>query len=461
MPAILKSAVVEAYRSCGWDVANSIWLPYLSANKKYPTFSDVLKVLPQIIDSSDFSQEVKGNYKGALVMRVASMTVGIPGVIFGDERGICAEDLFEKNTVIDLSDLGSEETIALIMGVIIMQLNEYRQSERKKEKNASNMELRHVTVLEEAHNLLKRTNTSQSQDSANIVGKSVEMISNSIKELRTYGEGFVIIDQSPMAVDETAIENTSTKMVFNIPGKDACEAMSSALSLNDEQTRELSRLNTGVAVVFQKGWLNPVLMKVDMWDSRYSCSIRSDDSARIRKLNGDLITCLVKNSEDADNTLHEMKRLIEHSEIYSERKADYLSIVYELEETIRLKKAWSVVHVGNAILRISNIQGLLDVLYRTDARDVNYVKKHITPEWEVSSAFQEIQEEYILWFLQILEGFSYYADIDDKMIIVVAVLNMLIALGKQDKTGRYMLFTAWRDTMYEYGKAWSTGEHKN
>ena len=220
-------------------------------------------------------------------------------------------------------------------------------------------------------------------------------------------------------------------------------------------------MNTGVAVAYQKGWLNPVLMKVDMWDSRYSCSVRSDDSARIRKLNGDLITCLVKNSEDADNTLHEMKRLIEHSEIYSERKADYLSIVYELEETIRLKKAWSVVHVGNAILRISNIQGLLDVLYRTDARDVNYVKKHITPEWEVSSAFQEIQEEYILWFLQILEGFSYYADIDDKMIFVVAVLNMLIALGKQDKTGRYMLFTAWRDTMYEYGKAWSTGEHKN
>ena len=61
-------------------------------------------------------------------------------------------------------------------------------------------------MLEEAHNLLKRTSKEQNQEGANMVGKSVEMISNSINEMRTYGEGFIIIDQSPMAVDSSAIE---------------------------------------------------------------------------------------------------------------------------------------------------------------------------------------------------------------------------------------------------------------
>ena len=45
------------------------------------------------------------------------------------------------------------------------------------------------------------------------------MISNSIKEMRTYGEGFIIIDQSPMAVDTAAIENTSTKIIMNSHNK--------------------------------------------------------------------------------------------------------------------------------------------------------------------------------------------------------------------------------------------------
>ena len=112
----------------------------------------------------------------------------------------------------------------MIMGVLIMKLNEYRKSQRKENpKLALNSQLSHVTVLEEAHNLLKRTSKDQNQEGANMIGKSVEMISNSIKEMRTYGEGFIIIDQSPMAVDASAIENTSTKIIMNTPAKDACE----------------------------------------------------------------------------------------------------------------------------------------------------------------------------------------------------------------------------------------------
>ena len=57
--------------------------------------------------------------------------------------------------------------------------------------------LQHITVLEEAHNLLRRTSTEQSQESSNLQGKSVEMLTNAIAEMRTYGEGFIIADQAP------------------------------------------------------------------------------------------------------------------------------------------------------------------------------------------------------------------------------------------------------------------------
>ena len=75
-------------------------------------------------------------------------------------------------------------------------------------------DLSHVTVLEEAHNLLKRTSTEQSSDSSNLLGKSVEMLSNAIAEMRTYGEGFIIADQSPALLDMSVIRNTNTKIML-------------------------------------------------------------------------------------------------------------------------------------------------------------------------------------------------------------------------------------------------------
>ena len=57
-----------------------------------------------------------------------------------------------------------------------------------------NMPFRHMTILEEAHNILKKTSTEQNPENPSVAGKSVEMIANAIAEMRTYGEGFIIAD---------------------------------------------------------------------------------------------------------------------------------------------------------------------------------------------------------------------------------------------------------------------------
>lgn len=109
--------------------------------------------------------------------------------------------------LIDLSRVGSTETKALIMGILILKLQEHRIAC----SDEPNSDLHHVTVLEEAHNLLKRTSTEQSSETANLLGKSVEMLANSIAEMRTYGEGFIIADQSPGLLDMSVIRKTNNK----------------------------------------------------------------------------------------------------------------------------------------------------------------------------------------------------------------------------------------------------------
>ncbi|MGG3449766.1 ATP-binding protein [Domibacillus aminovorans] len=256
MPAILKEAIIHCYSECGWDLDNSINL--YSAENYYPTFKDLLNSLSVVINQTAYDAETKGNYIGSLVTRVKSLTNGINGQIF------CGEELdnsllFDSNVIVDLSRIGSSETKSLIMGILVMRLNEHRMANSEE----LNSPLKHVTVLEEAHNILKKTSTEQSTEGANMVGKSVEMLSNAIAEMRTYGEGFIIVDQSPSMLDMSAIRNTNTKIIMRLPDESDRRLVGKAAGLKDQQLDEIIKLPKGVAAVYQNDWLEPVLCKIN------------------------------------------------------------------------------------------------------------------------------------------------------------------------------------------------------
>ena len=261
MPAVLKKAMLDAYESCGWDLRLSV--NRLSQGENvYPSFLDLFLSLEKVITESAYSEEVKSNYSGALLTRMESLTNGLNGEIFSVNE-LSNMVLVDENCISDLSRVGSQETKSLIMGILIMRLSEYRMTGA----NTPNSALKHLTVLEEAHNILKRVSTEQSQEGSNMAGKSVEMITNAIAEMRTYGEGFVIVDQSPTSVDKAAIKNTNTKIVMRLPDEDDRKVSGKAAGMNDKQIDEIAKLPTGVAVVYQNDWVSPVLCKIDRMEN--------------------------------------------------------------------------------------------------------------------------------------------------------------------------------------------------
>lgn len=277
MPAVLKEAIEKSYEDCGWDLA-------LSENKYgdnlFPTFSDVTRNIRAIIDSSDYDSDNKGAYKGSLVTRLKSLSNGINGQIFTDDE-IPMEDLFEKNVIVDLSRVGSAETKSLIMGLLVLKLQEYRM-------NQGASKLKHVTVLEEAHNLLKRTSTEQSSESANLLGKSVEMLTNSIAEMRAFGEGFIIADQAPGLLDMAVIRNTNTKIILRLPDQSDRELVGKAAGLNDDQIKELAKLPCGVAAVYQNEWIESVLCKVDEFTDKGKFELKQASGTKTQETKDDL-----------------------------------------------------------------------------------------------------------------------------------------------------------------------------
>lgn len=255
MPAVLKDAIERSYQKVGWDLRNSE-----SEKGVFPTFFDLLDILPGVIEESHYSKDTQSDYVGALCTRVKSLTNGIYGSVLCAEDALTDEALFDRNVIVDLSRVGSMETKSLLMGILVMKLQEYRMC-----SSGMNSRLRHVTVLEEAHNLLRKTSAGQSQEGANLQGKSVEMLANAIAEMRTYGEGFIIADQAPGLLDMSVIRNTNTKIILRLPDEEDRKLVGKSAALKEAQIDELSKLPLGVAAVYQNEWPEAVLCKIEAY----------------------------------------------------------------------------------------------------------------------------------------------------------------------------------------------------
>lgn len=330
MPAVLKKAVEQSYQDCGWDLLESN-NPY---GRLYPNFNDIADNIKTIIDSSEYDDENKGAYKGALLTRIESLTNGINGLIFSNDE-LTNEHLFDTNVIVDLSRVGSTETKSLLMGILVLKLQEYRMT-----NGDMNAELKHITVLEEAHNLLKRTSTEQMSESANLLGKSVEMLANAIAEMRTYGEGFIIADQAPGLMDLSVIRNTNTKIIMRLPDFSDRELVGKSANLNDDQIIELAKLPKGVAAVYQNEWIQPVLCKVekveyDKTDYQYNGNSYFDTLSP--SINLKLTALLTGNNSFDEITKKELKFDILNSTLsrkYVRQILDYCDeTVYEVKMT--------------------------------------------------------------------------------------------------------------------------------
>lgn len=334
MPAVLKSAIEKSYVDCGWDLMRS-------TNKYgesiYPGFADVARNIKEIIDTSEYDAENKGAYKGSLLTRLQALTTGINGTIFVADE-LTAEELFDNNVIVDLSRVGSSETKALIMGMMVLKLQEHRMAE----PGRMNSRLKHITVLEEAHNLLRRTSSEQSPDSANLMGKSVEMLSNAIAEMRTYGEGFIIVDQAPGLLDMAVIRNTNTKIIMRLPDQGDRELVGYAANLNDDQITELAKLPCGVAAVYQNEWVKPVLCKVEKFEgnSRPYKFIPSEDvfeHDKTEAVSESLLDCIMNKElfrKGNRKDIQELREQVIRSKLDTIVKIDFLEYISAEDKSV-------------------------------------------------------------------------------------------------------------------------------
>lgn len=406
MPAVLKDSIERAYRAAGWDLRKS---HNAVSDQLFPTFEDVLRELNSTIKESDYSDDTKGDYIGSLSTRLRSLTNGINGEIFtGSEMDL--HKLFDESTIVDISRVGAMETKALIMGIIVLKLQEYRQSNATEMNSA----LKHVTILEEAHKLLKKTSTEQSQDSANIQGKSVEMLTNTIAEIRTYGEGFVIVDQAPNLLDTAVIRNTNTKIILRLPEETDREITGKATALKDDQISELAKLETGVGAVYQNDWQEAVLCKLPFYEPN-EYHIQKETSEKTEVDSDAVLHMLLKRNLTTEEKEELKKEVIRQNVSAKIRKdmvcnletrnscyewavADFINKTHVFENVFRgTNDSWK--NLGQlAEIATDNIRSEFPGFNRTELQQILYYICRIMHErFPEKGIIEELRENYLRW----------------------------------------------------------------
>ncbi|WP_165730989.1 ATP-binding protein [Polaribacter sp. 20A6] len=399
MPAVLKNSIISAYEKCGWDLLKTKNKYRTNDQPIFPTFEDIIVCLKEYINESEYSAEIKGNYKGALEVRLNDLNSGLMQYILSG-RSISDEDLFNKNTIIDLSTIRSTETKSLIMGFLVMKLNQFRIDE-----GGMNKDLQHITIIEEAHNLLKRTSSSQSMESDNLAGKSVEMISNSIAEMRTYGECFIIVDQSPLLLDPSVIRNTNTKIVMSLPEADDRNVVGRSMALNDKQIEQIAKQSVGEAIIYQNSWEEAVQCIVSKSD--YDDNLIYNEKFDIpdypeRKIRNCIVDFLLypytKNTLD----LKEISNCIAQDNIPSSIRVQLLKYLEEFNQNENLK-IWekSKFHnLSSVISQYLNIDKELEKI-KNQITDLNQVKKlKLLFDNLLSEKFESDIDEKTIFFVQ-------------------------------------------------------------
>lgn len=220
--------------------------------KQYPALEGVLPVAEKVLENRGYDPRVKDGLIAALETRFKYLTRGKRGRVLNNLISTPYDTLFNSNCVINLSRIASAKDKALIMSIILISLYEYRKSifanDLEYRNHAKQNELMHLTVIEEAHNVLARPPMA-AENSGNPQQVVADLFANMLAEIRSLGEGLMIIDQIPTKLIPDVIKNTNYKICHRMTSADDGNVMATALALRDDQKGLIPSLEPGNAII--------------------------------------------------------------------------------------------------------------------------------------------------------------------------------------------------------------------
>jgi GTPase SAR1 family protein len=237
MSTPLDKIFEEAINNCYSDFR---WLETYTSDNKGRVFNiaDFIKCFEKTFEAIGYTGDAK-NIGRAGVVRLQSLMN-----LFDNYFSIPIEDLLTKPTVIELAAIENSDQKALIISLLLLSILAYVNSNYIGEGKLQN-----VILLEEAHVLLD-VGSSAGEGEANPSAIAQGLVKRMLAEIRSYGVGIIIADQSPRKVTTDVVALTDIKMAFRLVEANDKQILANSSNMNEIQEQRLAKLKPGEAFLF-------------------------------------------------------------------------------------------------------------------------------------------------------------------------------------------------------------------
>lgn len=217
------------------------WLDSYTVADKGCIFNitDFIKCFQETFDEIGYTGDAR-NIGRAGIVRLRSLVN-----LFDNYFSIPIEDILTKPTVIELAAIENADQKALIIALLLLSILAYVNANYVGEGG-----LRNFILLEEAHVLLDADTNVGGEGAANPAAVAQGLVKRMLAEIRSYGVGLAIADQSPRKVGIDIVALTDIKVAFRLVEGQDKQILADSTSMSDTQISRLAKLKPGEAFLF-------------------------------------------------------------------------------------------------------------------------------------------------------------------------------------------------------------------
>lgn len=275
MPFLLDTAIEAVYREMGWTPETKYTE---KTTLKFPTMSMLYKKLEEELNSTKYSDEVRGNLESALKVRIGSLLRREMGDVFDVPKStIAPEEWLKIPAIIELESMGRGPSNFLTLMLCTLIRETLKVNPTYTADHA-----RHVILIEEAHNLIGPDSEEKSGVEADPKQAATAFIVKMLAEVRALKESIIIADQLPTVMAQEIIKNTGLKIGLRITASDDRTLLGSTMAASSVQIEEMATFEPGQALISYEGIQRPFIMQSHEWLANWGTSNCGKD--RINKV---------------------------------------------------------------------------------------------------------------------------------------------------------------------------------
>ncbi|MCA9136485.1 MAG: ATP-binding protein [Planctomycetales bacterium] len=280
--SLIGETLHRLYEEHGWVLTDAMPLDG-QINRRFPTMTQFAEVMAQTVNNRNYRGDVEANVLAAVLGRIKPLTFGSKGAMFDTQHSTPSlTSLFESPVIFELNDLNLEDK-SLVAMFLLTALREHREI-----ATPYTSRLQHVTVVEEAHNVLEDVSLRGGESQADTRYRAVQAFCSMLTEIRSYGEGLIIADQSPEKLAQDAIRNTNLQIAHQLRDAKDRQSIARAMIMDEDQSQFLGKLRPGHAAIFRTGFEKATFVVMEPYIDRdqsiqTACNL-SDVIAHMRKI---------------------------------------------------------------------------------------------------------------------------------------------------------------------------------